>query len=186
MNWKNKRTLSLVFWVVLLVTMIMVQPDLNKLIAEKGNISLPTDSESEIGAKYLSELNTDGELTYALALVFNREEGLTDTDFDDIDQVLQAIQQDSSITIKDALIHTDSEQAAEQLIAKDGTTVITQLAISKEDGLAEDVVENLRSHLKDVDIDTYVTGNDIVISDFATSTQAVSYTHLTLPTTPYV
>ena len=171
MNWKDKRIYSFVIWMVLLVVMVIFMPDLNKLTVEKGQVSIPSTSESEIGSKYLSDLNTNGEATYPFAIVFNKDEKLSDSDFQEIESVLEEIKSDSSLLIKDSLLHTDSEQAAEQLIAEDQTTVIAQLSVAKEIGLVEDAAKKIEKHLDITEINTYITGSDLVISDFVNSTQ---------------
>ena len=171
MNWKDKRVYSFVIWMVLLVAMVIFMPDLNKLTVEKGQVSIPSTSESEVGSKYLSDLNTNGEETYPFAIVFNKDEKLSDSDFQEIVAVLEEIASDSSLLIKDSLLHTDSEQVAEQLIAEDQTTVIAQFSIAKEIGLVENAAKKLEKHLKNTEIDAYITGSDLVISDFVSSTQ---------------
>lgn len=168
---KNKRTWSFIFWAILLTVMIVVMPDLQKLTVEKGQVTIPDGSESVLGSTYLDELNTEGAATYTYALVFHQEERLTAQEYASIEAALKSIQADKALDIKDHLFHTESEQAASQLISEDETTVIAQVSIAKEGKLAGDIAQLLRQHLQAVEVDTYVTGSDLVISDFADSTQ---------------
>ena len=47
--WKNKWTAAFLFWLVLTIVMVAVMPDLDKLVLEKGQITLPETSMSEKG-----------------------------------------------------------------------------------------------------------------------------------------
>ena len=172
MQWKNKRTLSFIFWIVLVVIMVAVMPNLDELVIEKGQITIPETSQSEKGAALLSELNTKGEKTYQFAFVFHNKNGLTNDEIKQIEQALSRIEADAQqLKLLDSMFHTQSEQAAEQLISKDGTTILAQLSIEKGLNTAEDVAQQLRKYINGLTMETYVTGSDIVISDFAQSTQ---------------
>lgn len=172
MNWKNKRTLSFLFWVILVVVMLVVMPDLDKLVLEKGQTTIPETSQSEKGTKLLNELKTNGEDTFTFALVFHNESALSDQDIAEVENVLQEINADAdSLNILDSLFHIDSEQAKDQLVAEDGTTILAQLSIQQKSNTAEEVAQKLRGYLEEVSFDTYVTGSDIVLSDFAQSSQ---------------
>ena len=69
------------------------------------------------------------------------------------------------------MFHTQSEQAAEQLISEDRTTILAQVSIEKGFNTAEEVAQQLRPYMEDLPMDTYLTGSDLVISDFSQSTQ---------------
>ena len=129
MQWKNKRTLSFVFWVVLVIVMIAVMPNLDQLVIETGQITIPESSQSEKGAKLLNELKTGGESTYQFAFVFHHEGGLTNDDITKIEQTLSNIEKDrEQLHLLDSMFHTQSEQAAEQLISEDRTTILAQIS----------------------------------------------------------
>ncbi len=167
---KNKRTLAAVFWLAAVVVMLLVMPDLNRLVQEKGQVSLPDDLESVVGTKVLNDLMNEGKDTYSFAYVFHRDEGLTDNDFTSIEQVLNQLDP-NKLGIVDTLFHTENEAAANQLISEDGTTVLAQLSIDKSIGTAKEAASMLRKETSDLAMDTYVTGADIVVDDFATTTQ---------------
>ncbi|MGM9945081.1 MAG: MMPL family transporter [Lysinibacillus sp.] len=167
---KNKRTLAAIFWLVAVIIMLIVMPDLNKLVQEKGQVTLPNDLESVIGTEILNDMTNEGRDTYSFAYVFHQKDGLSDADFSAIEQTLNGLDT-QSLGITDTLFHTESEAVADQLISKDGTTVLAQLAIDKSLGTASEVAELLRDEVDDLNMDTYVTGPDIVIDDFTTTTQ---------------
>ena len=56
---KNKRTLAAIFWLVAVVVMLLVMPDLDKLVQEKGQVTLPNDLESVIGTDILNDMTND-------------------------------------------------------------------------------------------------------------------------------
>ena len=172
MQWKNKRTISFLFWIVLVIIMVAVMPNLDKLVIEKGQITIPETSQSEKGAKLLNELKTEGESTYQFAFVFHNADGLTNDEIKQIEQTLSNIEEDKEkLHLLDFMFHTQSEQAAEQLISEDGTTILAQVSIQNDLNTAEEVADQLRPYIDKLSMDTYLTGSDLVMSDFSQSTQ---------------
>ncbi|MFF5995102.1 MMPL family transporter [Lysinibacillus sp. KU-BSD001] len=169
---RNKRSLAFLFWLVVVITMLIVMPNLDRLVQEKGQISLPEHVESYLGNELLNDISHEGKSIYSFAFVFHNEEGLTDSNFTEIEEVLTYFMENAeTYGITASLLHTESEAIANQLISEDGTTVISQFSIDAKQGTASEVVKKLREPLQDVSIETYVTGADIVNDDFATMTQ---------------
>ena len=167
---KNKRTLAAIFWLIAVVVMLLAMPDLDKLVQEKGQVTLPNDLESVIGTDILNDMTNEGRDTYSFAYVFHKDDGLSDSDITVIGQTLNGLDTEA-LGITSTLFHTESEAVADQLISKDGTTVLAQLAIDKSVGTASEVAKLLRDEVADLNMDTYVTGADIVMDDFSTTTQ---------------
>lgn len=167
---KKSWILSPVFWVITVIVMLMVMPNLEKLVLDKGQITLPSDLESVIGTELLNDIQNEGKDTYSFVYVFHQEKGLTATDYSAIEEVLHHLNT-NKLLITNALFHTDSEQAANQLVSKDHTTVMAQLSIDRKIGTASEAAALLRAEVKNLPMDTYVTGADIVMDDFSSTTQ---------------
>ncbi|WP_431026707.1 MMPL family transporter [Lysinibacillus sp. LZ02] len=169
---KNKRSLAFLFWLVVVITMLIVMPNLDRLVQEKGQISLPEHVESYLGNELLNDISHEGKSIYSFAFVFHNKNGLTASNHTEIEEVLAYFTENAeTYGITASLLHTKSEAIANQLISEDGTTVISQFSIDAKQGTASEVVERLREPLQDISIETYVTGADIVNDDFATMTQ---------------
>lgn len=68
---KSWRTLSLLLWVIVTVLMITTMPDMNRLVKEKGQISIPDDAQSSVAAQMIKQMNPQGGEAYGIIAVFN-------------------------------------------------------------------------------------------------------------------
>lgn len=171
-NLKNMRTVALIFWIIAVVVAVVALPDLQKLGQEKGQVALPADFESEKAAAILNDMNNNGKSTYDFAIVFNDEKGISKADKKKMNEVLQYFEDNKKkYGITDTLFYNDSKQTEEQLVSKDKTTIINQLSIKKELESATEVADKLNAKLKDLPMKTYITGSDVVMDDFAQTSQ---------------
>ena len=173
-NWLNVRTLSLIFWVIVSTIMIITMPNLDTLVREKGQTEIPSYMQSQVASKLLTEMDEEGTETYQFIAVFNsgNKEALSQTQLEDIELAIENLREKSdSLGITNILAHTDSEETEKQLVAEDGTTILTQIAIDEKMGTVEEVAESLKKHTTISSVDSYLTGTDLVLDDFAKSSQ---------------
>lgn len=171
-DWLNVRTASFIFWAVLSIVMILTMPNLDELVREKGQVTMPEYVQSMIADEILTEMETDGTENYQFIAVFHSDEKLTVEQKKEIDNVIETFRQkQDELGITSILAYNESEETEKQLVAKDGTTVLTQIAVNTEQGTAEEVASSLRKLAKTEKVDTYFTGTDIVLDDFAKSSQ---------------
>ena len=58
------------FWVITVIVMLMVMPNLEKLVLDKGQITLPSDLESVIGTELLNDIQNEGRIPIRLSMYF--------------------------------------------------------------------------------------------------------------------
>ena len=68
---RNWRSLSFLLWIVITITMIVTMPNMDKLVKEKGHITIPNTEQSSIADKMIKEMNKDGTEKYEIIAVFN-------------------------------------------------------------------------------------------------------------------
>lgn len=171
-SWLNLRTTSFIFWLVLSIIMIVTMPNLDQLVREKGQVTMPEYVQSKIASDLLTNMETDGEENYQFIAVFHSEEPLTEEQKREIDQLIETFREKADeLGITNILAYNESEETEKQLVAEDGTTVLTQIAVSQKKGTVEEVASSLREMAKTETVDTYFTGTDIVLDDFAKSSQ---------------
>ncbi|TSI08272.1 MMPL family transporter [Lysinibacillus sp. BW-2-10] len=173
-NWLNVRTASFVIWVIISVLMIVTMPNLDTLVREKGQTEIPSYTQSQIASKLLTEMEGEGAPTYQFIAVFSSgsEEPLNDKQQDEIDEAIQTLRdQSKKLGITDILAYSDSEETKKQLMSEDGTTILTQIAVDESEGTVEEVAQQLRAATEVQSVDSYYTGTDIVLDDFAKSSQ---------------
>ena len=173
-NWLNIRTASLIFWVVISIVMFITMPNLDTLVREKGQTEIPSYTQSQIASKLLTEMEAGENDTYQFIAVFTSKTGeaLTSSELAEIEKVIQNFKNEKNeLGITDMLAHSDSEEAEQQLVSEDGTTILTQISVDESKGTVEEVATLLREKTMVESVDTYYTGTDIVLDDFAKSSQ---------------
>ncbi|MEL3962619.1 MMPL family transporter [Lysinibacillus endophyticus] len=173
-NWLNIRTASFVFWVVISLIMILTMPNLDTLVREKGQTEIPDYTQSQIASELLIEMANGETENYQFIAVFTSgsDEALNENQLNDIDKAIQTLKDDSEeLGITDMLTYSDSEEAEKQLVSEDGTTILTQISVDQNQGTVEEVAQSLRKKTDVASVDSYYTGTDIVLDDFAKSSQ---------------
>ena len=173
-NWLNIRTTSFVLWIVLSIVMFITMPDLDTLVREKGQTEIPSYTQSQIASKLLTEMEDGENDTYQFIAVFASKTGdaLSTSELAEIEEVIQTLKDEKEqLGIIDMLSHLDSEAAEKQLVSEDGTTILTQISVDESKGTVEEVASILREKTSVETVDAYYTGTDIVLDDFAKSSQ---------------
>ncbi|MBD3107756.1 MMPL family transporter [Bacillus sp. AGMB 02131] len=171
MNW---RIASFVIWLIISAVMIIAMPNLDQLVREKGQISIPDTEQSEMAKDLLHKMDGEDSKSYSIIAVFNsgNDKKLTDEQLVLIENKIDQLKdQQSGLGIKSILTHLDNEELKGQLVSEDGTTILTQIEVDSSQGEITEVAEELYSYVEISDIDSYLTGTDLVIEDFVQSTQ---------------
>lgn len=171
-EWLNVRTASFIFWLVISIIMLITMPNLDILVREKGQVEMPAYVQSTIAKNLQTGMETDGKENYQFIAVFNSKEKLTDEQKKEIDKIIEDFkEQRDELGITSILAYNDSEETEKQLVSEDGTTILTQIAVDQNAGTVEEVAQQLRKLADTKTVDAYFTGTDIVLDDFAKSSQ---------------
>jgi len=170
----NPRTLSFVAWLIVTILSVTLMPDLNQLVRDKGQITIPATSQSEVAKKMLADMDNTGGGAYAIIAVFNSgsDTALTAEQMSSIKDVIGKLKQNSeALGIREIVSHLDNEQVAKQFVSEDGTTILTQISVDKSQGLIAEVSKRLNEAVRTDGVRTYLTGTELVLEDFSHSTQ---------------
>ncbi|MBR9660150.1 MMPL family transporter [Bacillus cereus] len=171
---KNWRSLSFLLWIVITITMIVTMPNMDKLVKEKGHITIPNTEQSSIADKMIREMDKDGTEKYDVIAVFNSgsKAALTTEQKDEIIKTINALQNEKEqLGIKEVVSHLDNKALEKQLISKDNTTILTQISVDKKHGEISKIANGLHNKIKPKGVKTYLTGSDLIAGDFLTSSQ---------------
>ncbi|MCU5512172.1 MMPL family transporter [Bacillus cereus] len=171
---KNWRSLSFLLWIVITITMIVTMPNMDKLVKEKGHITIPNTEQSSIADKMIREMDKDGTEKYDVIAVFNSgsKAALTTEQKDEIIKTINALQNEKEqLGIKEVVSHVDNKDLEKQLISKDNTTILTQISVDKKHGEISKIANGLHNKIKPKGVKTYLTGSDLIAGDFLTSSQ---------------
>ncbi|RSK31894.1 MMPL family transporter [Bhargavaea beijingensis] len=170
---KTSRIAALVLWLAAAVLAVVTMPDMEQLVREKGQITIPDSFQSVVADEMAKDLSGDGD-RYELIAVFNsgNQKELTDAQKEEIRSVIDRMEKDrEKLGIKDLLTPFDSEEAEAQLASEDGTTYLAQISVDEKQGELKDVREDIREAVQAEGIDTYLTGAGLITDDFSSSTQ---------------
>ncbi|WHY26799.1 MMPL family transporter [Bacillus wiedmannii] len=171
---KNWRSLSFLLWIVITITMIVTMPNMDKLVKEKGHITIPNTEQSSIADKMIKEMDKDGTEKYDVIAVFNNgsKTALTTEQKEGITKTINALQNEKEqLGIKEVVSHLDNKDLEKQLVSKDNTTILTQISIDKKHGEISKVANNLHKKVQTEGVKTYLTGSDLIAGDFLKSSQ---------------
>lgn len=169
---KSKRSLALLFWVIVVVAAIVVMPNLDKLVQEKGQITLPESFESEKAKTILNDMNNNGEDTYEFIFVTHNDKGISEAEKEELNTALNYFdthKKDYQIT--NTFFYNENKQTEKQLVSEDGTTIINRVSTKVGNKNPSDLVTDFTKQLKDVSAKTYITGSDVVKDDFTQMSQ---------------
>lgn len=173
-NLKSWRSLSFLLWIVITITMVVTMPNMDKLVKEKGKITIPNTEQSSIADKMIKEMDKEGVEKYEVIAVFNsgNKAALTTEQKEEITKTINALQNEKEqLGIKEVVSHLDNKELEKQLVSKDNTTILTQISIDKKHGEISKVANNLHKKVQTKGVKTYLTGSDLIAGDFLTSSQ---------------
>ncbi|OAB39963.1 hypothetical protein PMSD_02605 [Paenibacillus macquariensis subsp. defensor] len=171
---KNWRLTSLVLWIVITVVIVITMPDMNQLVRDKGQITISDTAPSVVAQAMIDEMSTESGGTYQIIAVFNSgtEDKLTGQQKTHIEDVIGVLKEkQAQLGVTNIVSHMDNEQTEAQLLSKDQTTILTQIAVNKDQGTISEVADQLKTLVHMEDVDTYLTGTGLVLEDFSQSTQ---------------
>ncbi|WP_142322827.1 MMPL family transporter [Bacillus paramycoides] len=171
---KSWRSLSFLLWIVITITMIVTMPNMDKLVKEKGQITIPKTEQSSIADKMIKKMDKDGVEKYEIIAVFNSgsKKALTNEQKEEITKTITALQNEKEqLGIKDIVTHLDNKDLEKQLVSKDNTTILTQISVDKKHGEISKVASGLQNKIKPEGVKAYLTGSDLIADDFLKSTQ---------------
>jgi RND superfamily putative drug exporter len=170
----NWRTLSFVLWIVITVVTVTAMPNLEQLVKEKGQISVPETEQSAIASEMLKQMDQEGGETYGIIAVFTSESGeaLTTRQTEQIASVITELQdKKTQLGITGITSHLDSKEIEKQLVSKDNMTILMQISVDEKQGEIAEVAEQLNQVMETEGIKTYLTGSELINNDFVKSTQ---------------
>jgi RND superfamily putative drug exporter len=165
----------LLVWIAAVAALFVTAPDMSELVREKGQIKIADGYSSSRAAQIIEEINEQSGAgdTTTIALVFHNPDGLTDADFAEAEQAIaQLKQQQASLGITDIITHFDREALRDQLVSKDGTTILASLSVEWNDRTAIELSDDLYAALDNIELDHYYTGSDLITEDVVQTTEA--------------
>lgn len=164
--------LVVLFWIALTAVLMATAPDMSQLVREKGQIKLPEGYSSTTAQQMLQEKGVTDPAEMSLVLVFNRAGGLTSQDKNEIGQTIAALKADKDqLGIKTITSYLDQKELEDQLISKDGQTLLVPISVDSKGRSTEEVRTALEGAIPRISVDHYLTGEPLILEDVVVSSE---------------
>ena len=164
----------LIAWIAVITTLFLVAPNMEGLVREKGQITVPEGYSSTIADKILRDVQSSENKGSHLqtALVFHSDKKLTKEDFSNAEKAVNQLEKNKKkLGITDILTHFNQEELKDQLVSEDGKTILVSLKVTANGREAKDITGDLYDAINDVKLDHYYTGSWVINEDLVTNSQ---------------
>ncbi|MEH7128382.1 MMPL family transporter [Neobacillus drentensis] len=161
-------------WIVVIAGLFMVAPNMEALVREKGQITVPEGYSSTIAEKILKDVQSSENSGSSLqtALVFHSDKKLTKTDFANAEKAVNELDKNKDqLGISEILTHFNEAKLKDQLVSKDSKTILVSLKVNVKDREAKEISDDLYQAIDDIKLDHYYTGNWVISDDLVTNSQ---------------
>lgn len=169
---KNK-WIVIIAWIVIAVGLFMAAPNMAELVREKGQITVPDEYSSTLAGEIMADVakQEGGGNETQVALVFHSEKKLTAEDMNEAERAIQILEKDKDLGITEILTHFNEESLKDQLVSKDGKSILTSITLNWNDREPSEVNEALYNAIKDIKVDHYYTSEWQINEDLMASSE---------------
>ncbi|WP_419882700.1 MMPL family transporter [Peribacillus sp. B-H-3] len=162
--------LILAAWIAAAAVLMGLAPNMADLVSEKGQLSIPDTYSSAMANKIMKDISDDDESQ--VALVFHSKTKLSAADLADIEQGINKLETDKSkLGINDITTHFKEKSLKNQLVSKDGKTILASLSMNMGNRDRKETSKALYKELKEVKVGHYYTSSWMIDEDLNTNSQ---------------
>ncbi|MDN4076100.1 MMPL family transporter [Fictibacillus terranigra] len=161
-------------WLVLVVVMAILAPNMADLVREKGQINVPDGYSSSYAQKLLKDLDKKEKSAdeSQVALVFHSGKKLTEDERTEVRSAIAKLEQDKNgLGISEVLTHFENKELKDQLASKDGRTILALVTVNTDGKEPAEISKSLYSELNGVKVDHYYTSSWMIDEDVVASSQ---------------
>ncbi|MFD2117514.1 MMPL family transporter [Paenibacillus yanchengensis] len=163
-------------WIVAAIGLMFTAPSMQDLVRTKGQIDVPAGYSSKVATELAKEINAgEGEGSAAgldTVLVFHKDGGLDQAQIDEVKHTVNQLKEDrESLGITSVTSHYDTAELKDQLVSKDGSSILVMLQVQPGDMELSQVRDNIYTALADTTVDHYMTGDWVIAEDLIQSSE---------------
>jgi len=163
------RWLLLATWIIVTILCALNQPNLSKILNQKGQASISENSPSKLATEMLNKMGTSKGDT--AIFVFNDSKKISNSGLKDIQTGIKKLSTlKSELKINNIVDPFSTPEAKDQLISKDGTTLMVQVTYEKGTRDSKNIINGFNDALKDVKVTHYITGELAINNDYLAAT----------------
>lgn len=160
----------LLTWIAVVTVLMMSAPNMANLVRQKGDLVVPEGYSSSLANEIIDEIKDGNEST--VALVFQSEKKLTDDEIQEAKRAINLLEKNKEkLGIKEITSHFKEKSLKEQLVSKDGATILTALKVDMGEREDKEVSKQLYSVLENIELEHYYTSSWLVNQDLNTNAQ---------------
>ncbi len=171
----NKSWISFILWTFILVAVLFTMPDMGKLVRDKGQAAIDAKYSYSVAQNILKQLNNVNENNSLLdvIIVYHNKEKLTQTELEKIKEKIANFEKSKTqYSVKKILNAFTDNDIKEQVISKDGTTLLLPISIQRDNRTIEEIRDTIFAQLEIDGIECYSTGSDFILEDFVKTVEA--------------
>jgi putative drug exporter of the RND superfamily len=166
---KNK-WFVLLAWIAIVAGLFMAAPNMADLVREKGEITVPEGYSSTLAEEIMEEVNAENGSQ--VALVFHNEKKLTADEIKEVEKAIRQLEDNKAeLGITEIISHFNEEALEEQLVSKDGQSILASVTADFKNRTATEVSDALYAAIDDVDVEHYYTSGWLISEDLMKSSE---------------
>ncbi|CAM3789028.1 MMPL family transporter [Mesobacillus zeae] len=170
----KQKWLVLLAWIVLAVGLFMLAPDMAGLVREKGQVDVPEGYSSRLAGEIMENVQKQegGKDVSSAALVFHDGKKLSSVEIKEAEQAIRELERNKEeLGITEILTHFNEKNLKDQLVSKDGKSILASISFNWNDREPKEVSEELYETIEDAKVDHYYTSNWMINEDLMTSSE---------------
>lgn len=159
------RWVIFVLWLVTTVLLSVFQPDINAILAERGQSPVSSQSPSMVAKSILAKMETATGTDNLI--VFYDENKLSDTELQKIQAAVADITNSSAeLGISNIFDPFSKPEAKSSLVSEDETTLMVSFKLDKGSREISAIKDAFSAKLQNSGVDYYLTGEDFINQDY--------------------
>lgn len=159
-------------WIVTALSLSLLSPNLQALVAEKGQLTIPDEYPSKQANRLLAEMSSDDVEMHDIVLVFHRDEGLDETDKKDIKTVIDRLNESKDeLEIASVLDFSEDERIEASTVSSDNTTLLVPIEAATEKQTIGELREKITAIADEIDVPHALTSEALINEDIVINSQ---------------
>ncbi|WP_026690562.1 MMPL family transporter [Alteribacter aurantiacus] len=159
-----------VLWIVIAVFLFLQAPNMDELVRERGQASIPEEYPSQAADQLMKE--NEGAAGETVLVVYEDETPLSDEQLSEIESTLGGIGSHiGGIAVNEVVTPFDSEESEELLLSEDGTTVLSFVQMDMSFSDVPLVRDELERAFEAEGVDTLISGSSVIEDDVIISSE---------------
>lgn len=160
-------------WIAVVVGLFLIAPSMADLVREKGQVSVPDGYSSSMADEILDEVQEQDSVgdEISAALVFHNANKLTNEEMKEAEKAIQLLEKNEELDVANILTHFNEKSLEEQLVSKDGKTILASVSVNRNDREGKEISALLYETIEGINVEHYYTSGWMIDQDVMTSSQ---------------